>query len=150
MGHYEDWVAHYFCDVATPCSGVILTIDHPTSYGYINAFTLGARAAIADGVASISNVSIPAWVLGTFDDLSAEVTAAEDLVRRGIDVLLILSNHNNYVREYIYQKSGQSVLSFGIYSDARLSDGDHVLLSAEFVFKDVFEGVNRRAALLHF
>lgn len=86
------------------------------------------------------SVTISTWILGTFDDIYAEKTAANDLLGRGIDVLLAVSDNNDKVRADVLATANSSVFVLGFYADGRLTQGDHVLLSALYILDNLFEG----------
>jgi hypothetical protein len=133
--------------IAALFSGVVLTLDHATCYAIVNAFrvALGTRAAAADGVRrrGVPSVRISAWTLGLFDDIYAEDTAADDLIARGVDTLLAISDNNDKVRARILAASTRTNSSFfglGFYTDGRIESGDRVLLSAIYDFVELFKG----------
>jgi hypothetical protein len=107
-----------------------------------NSFALGARAAASDGVRrrGAPPVRISAWTLGVFDDLYAESTAADDLLLRGVDTLLLFSDNNDKVRRRIFESTNTTVFGLGFYADGRIVGGDRVLLSALYSFDKLVEG----------
>lgn len=126
--------------------GLVLTLDHPTCYAMANSFALGARAAASDGVRrrGAPPVRISAWTLGVFDDLYAENTAADDLLLRGVDTLLLFSDNNDKVRRRIFESTNTTVFGLGFYADGRIVGGDRVLLSALYSFDKLVEDAVER------
>jgi hypothetical protein len=73
--------------------------------------------------------------VGDFNLLWSELTAADDLVARGVDVLMATTDNNDRVRERVHP---HGVFTMGFYDDGRAKQGDKVLVSAVYIFEPIY------------
>jgi basic membrane lipoprotein Med (substrate-binding protein (PBP1-ABC) superfamily) len=123
--------------------GFIASLLHPGSFAFINSFLLGARAAHRGGFTSLPPSAPPnvtAWVIGAFSDDWAEQNAARDLLARGVDVLMPVTDNTS--PQLACHAAG--CLSIGFNDNERLLLGDRVLVSAVFNLAPIYVEFARR------
>jgi basic membrane lipoprotein Med (substrate-binding protein (PBP1-ABC) superfamily) len=114
--------------------GMLLPIDVIGSYQYVNAFALGARAAVEFNLAP-QNTHIHAWIMGQFVDEWADLYAAQDLMdNHNVDVLLPVTDSESPHTEC----HKRDCFSLGFNADERQTLGDHILMSVMFQFAPIY------------
>jgi basic membrane lipoprotein Med (substrate-binding protein (PBP1-ABC) superfamily) len=129
--------------------GLVLALDHPTSYAFLNAYTLGAQLAFAKGVVppTATSVKVTAYYLDDFNLPWNEKTVGAKMLASmadggdAVDVIMAVTDNAPSIEA---QAIALGKFAVGFNNDDRLSLGDNVVISALYEWEPIYMEYVRR------